>query len=274
MENLEIQVKQELGSISTNFKEVEKELRLQMSAYENFVVSEDEINIAKGDLAFLRKLKTSIEDKRKAIKKEYLVPYNNFEESCKKLTAIIDKPIETIDSQLKLFEEERKANKKVRIEKLYEEQVSDLIRYLPFEKNFNEKWLNKSATDQDICFDISALKAKVKNDLGIIESLNSEIHEELLDAYIKSGNDLAIAIKRNQQYLSDKQKVVEQVKATEQKVEPAPTNPEPQSESAMQSFTDFAQMVRTAKIIIPYGDLAQVKETLDFMGVKYQVEGE
>ena len=274
MENLEIQVKQELGSISTNFKEVEKELRLQMSAYENFVVSEDEINIAKGDLAFLRKLKTSIEDKRKAIKKEYLVPYNNFEESCKKLTAIIDEPINTIDSQLKLFEEDRKAKKKIRIEKLYKEQVGDLIRYLPFEKNFNEKWLNKSTTDQDINFDISEAKLKVKNDLVIIESLNSEIHEELLDAYVKSGNDLAIVVKRNQQYHSDKQKVVEQVKATEQKVEPAPTNPEPKSESAMKSFNDFAEMVRTAKIIIPYSDLAQVKETLDFMGVKYQIEGE
>ena len=81
MENLEIQVQQQLGNITTNFDEVEKELKLQMSAYYDFVVVEDEISIAKGDLAFLRKLRTSIEDKRKAIKKEYLVPYNKFEES-------------------------------------------------------------------------------------------------------------------------------------------------------------------------------------------------
>lgn len=274
MENLEIQVKQELGTITTNFSDIEKELRLQMSAYESFVVSEDEISMAKGDLAFLRKLRTSIDDKRKEVKRAYMKPYEGFEESCKKLMGIIDEPIGVIDSQLKLFEADRVEKKHKRVTKLYEEQVGELIRFLPIEKNYNPKWDNKSTTDQDISFDISALMLKVKNDLSVIESLNSEINEELLDAYIKSGNDLAIAIKRNQQYLSDKQKVVEQVKATEQKVEPAPTNPESQSESAMQSFTDFAQMVRTAKIIIPYGDLAQVKETLDFMGVKYQVEGE
>lgn len=274
MDNLEIQVKQELGTISTNFQEVEKELRLQMTAYTDFVVSEDEIPIAKGDLAFLRKLKTSIEDKRKAIKKEFMKPYDSFEESCKKLTAIIDEPINTIDSQLKLFEADRKAKKKIRVEGLYKEQVGELLRYLPFEKNFDERWLNKSVTDSDIEFDISGLRLKVKNDLGIIESLNSEIYEELLSTYEKSGNDLSAAIKRNQQYISDKQKVVEQVKSTEQKVEPAPTNPEPQSESAMQSFTDFTQMVRTAKIIISYSDLEQVKETLSFMGVQFTVEGE
>lgn len=282
MENLEIQVKQELGTISTNFQEVEKDLRLQMTAYTDFVVSEDEIPIAKGDLAFLRKLKTSIEDKRKAIKKEFMKPYDSFEESCKKLTAIIDEPINTIDSQLKLFEADRKAKKKIRVEGLYKEQVGELIRYLPFEKNFDERWLNKSVTDSDIEFDISGLRLKVKNDLGIIESLNSEIYEELLSTYEKSGNDLAKAVERNSQYLSDKAKVVEKVKEAEKPApieekkveEPAPTNPEPQSESAMKSFNDFAEMVRTAKIIISYNDLEQVKETLSFMGVKYTVEGE
>ena len=274
MDNLDFKVQQTAGKIDCNFAELKAALAVQMSAYEDAVVTEDTIPAYKGELATLRKIRTAVDNRRKEVEREFCAPINQFKEDVKSLLEEIDKPINLINDQLKLFEEDRKAKKRVRVEGLYKEQVGELLRYLPFEKNFNEKWLNKSTTDQDICFDISALKVKVKNDLGIIESLNSEIHEKLLDAYIKSGNDLAIAIKRNQQYLSDKQKVVEQVKATEQKVEPAPTNPEPQSESAMQSFTDFAQMVRTAKIIIPYGDLAQVKETLDFMGVKYQVEGE
>ena len=282
MENLEIQVKQELGTITTNFSDIEKELRLQMSAYESFVVSEDEIPMAKGDLAFLRKLRTSIDDKRKEVKRAYMKPYEGFEESCKKLMGIIDEPIGVIDSQLKLFEADRVEKKHKRVTKLYEEQVGELIRFLPVEKNYNPKWDNKSTTDQDISFDISAMVLKVKNDLSVIESLNSEIKDELLATYEKSGNDLAKAVERNSQYLNDKAKVVEKVKEAEKSApieekkveEPAPTNLEPQSESAMQSFNDFTQMVRTAKIIISYSDLEQVKETLSFMGVQFTVEGE
>ena len=282
MENLEIQVKQELGTITTNFSDIEKELRLQMSAYESFVVSEDEISMAKGDLAFLRKLRTSIDDKRKEVKRAYMKPYEGFEESCKKLMGIIDEPIGVIDSQLKLFEADRVEKKHKRVTKLYEEQVGELIRFLPVEKNYNPKWDNKSTTDQDISFDISAMVLKVKNDLSVIESLNSEIKDELLATYEKSGNDLAKAVERNSQYLNDKAKVVEKVKEAEKSApieekkveEPAPTNLEPQSESAMQSFNDFTQMVRTAKIIISYSDLEQVKETLSFMGVQFTVEGE
>lgn len=263
MENLEIQVQQELGNITTNFDEVEKELKLQMSAYENFVVVEDEISIAKGDLAFLRKLRTSIEDKRKAIKKEYLEPYNKFEESCKKLTAIIDAPINTIDEQLKLFEAERAEKKRERVTELYNEQVGEYIRFLPIEKYFNPKWLNKSTTDQDIAFEISEKLLKVKNDLNAIKSLNSEIEEDIISTYINSGNDLAKAIERNTQYLSDKAKVVEQVKEVEPKVEPTPT-PQPVKEEVKPN---------TAKIVVSVDDLPQIKETLDFMGVKYEIEG-
>lgn len=271
MENLEIQVQQQLGTISTNFEEIEKELRLQMSAYESFVVSEDEISVAKGDLAFLRKLRTSIDDKRKEIKREYLVPYNEFETSCKKLLEIIDQPIELIDSQIKMFDADRAAKKRERITKLYNEQVGDLIRFLPIEKNYNPKWNNKSYSTQDIAYDISEMVLKVKNDLGAIRALHSEIEEDCITAYAESGNDLSKAIARNSQYLADKEKVVEQVKKE------IPTNPEPQSEivkKPIEKLDDFASMIRTVKVTMPYKDWEEVKATLDFMGVKYTVEGE
>ena len=272
MENLEIQVKQELGTITTNFSDIEKELRLQMSAYESFVVSEDEIPMAKGDLAFLRKLRTSIDDKRKEVKRAYMKPYEGFEESCKKLMGIIDEPIGVIDSQLKLFETDRVEKKHKRVMKLYEEQVGELIRFLPVEKNYNPKWDNKSTTDQDISFDISAMVLKVKNDLSVIESLNSEIKDELLATYEKSGNDLAKAVERNSQYLSHKAKVVEKVKEAEKH---APIEEKKVEEpTPIKQMDDLAQMIKTAKIIVSLNDLAQIKETLDFMGIKYQVEGE
>ena len=261
MDNLEIQVQQQLGTISTNFEEVEKQLRLQMSAYESFVVSEDEINIAKGDLAFLRKLKTSIEDKRKAIKKEYNKPYEAFEESCKKLTAIVDEPINLIDGQLKMFEADRVEKKQKRVTKMYEEQVGELIRFLPVEKYYNEKWNNKSVTNQDISFDISAMVLKVKNDLDAIKALHSGIEEECINAYAESGNDLSKAIARNSQYLSDKQKVVEQTK----KEEPVESKP-------IKQLDNLAKQRRMVYFVVSEADAEQVRELLEFSNIKFREE--
>jgi hypothetical protein len=185
---------------------------------------------------------------------------------------IIDEPIGVIDSQLKLFEADRVEKKHKRVTKLYEEQVGELIRFLPVEKNYNPKWDNKSTTDQDISFDISAMVLKVKNDLSVIESLNSEIKDELLATYEKSGNDLSKAVERNSQYLSYKAKVVEKVKEAEK---PAPIEEKKVEEpTPIKQMDDLAQMIKTAKIIVSLNDLAQIKETLDFMGIKYQVEGE
>ena len=229
-----------------------------MSAYENFVVSEDEISIAKGDLAFLRKLSKSIDDRRKEIKKSYLKPYNDFEESCKTLTAIIDKPIKTISEQLDLFEQDRVARKRERVTALYNEAVGEYIKFLPIENNFNEKWLNKSYSDNDIHFDISEKVTRVKGDLDVIKGLNSEIYDTLIETYINSGNNLAVTIARNTQYLSDKNKVIEQVKE-----QPAPVEVKSVEQPSQNGKVHF---------IVSIEDAEEVENLLTLGGITFEKE--
>lgn len=255
MKELNIIINQSQGEITTNFEEIEKSLKLQMSAYENFVVSEDEISIAKGDLAFLRKLSKSIDDRRKEIKKSYLKPYNDFEESCKKLTAIINEPIKTISEQLDLFEQDRMAKKRERVTALYNEAVGEYVKFLPIENNFNEKWLNKSYSDNDIHFDISEKVTRVKGDLDVIKGLNSEIYDTLIETYINSGNNLAMTIARNTQYLSDKNKVIEQVKE-----QPVPVVVKKVEEPAPKNEVHF---------IVSIEDAEEVENYLTFSNIKF-----
>ena len=277
MDELNIVVNQTQGEITTNFKELEESLKLQMSAYKDFVVTEDEISIAKGDLAFLRKLKTTLDDRRKEVKKAQLAPCDLFEDQCKKLTALIDEPIKTIDSQLKLFEQDRIARKRERIASLYEELVGEFIDFLPIEKNYNTKWDNKSYTDNDIRYDISEILTKVKGDINVIKSLNSEIESEVIEAYKNSGNDLSKAIARNQQYINDKLRIEEAKKAEEaRKAEEAKKVEEVVEEvveepDLIHSLDSVVQMTKTVKIIIAATDLQQAKNCLDFADIKYQI---
>lgn len=267
MEELQLKVKQTAGKIEFNFQEIRDALAVQMSAYADAVVTEDTIQAYKGELATLRKIYKAVDDKRKDIKREFNKPLDEFEEQVKGLLEEINKPINLINSQLTLFEEDRIAHKRERVSKMYEEIVGEYLRFLPLESNYNPKWDNKSYSDSDIQYDISEKLLKVKTDLNAIKGLNSEIEEDVINAYIANGNDLAKAIARNTQYVQDKAKVVEQVKTeVESKVETSKTSPLEGS-----TLNEMLKMTKTVKLIISYDDLQKAKNCLDFADVKYQV---
>ena len=102
---------------------------------------------AKGDLADLRKLRKAVNDRKVEVKKEYMKPYEVFEDKVKELIGVIDKPIALIDGQVKEFEAKRVEEKKAEIQNLYNELVEEELHdYIPLEKIYGEKWTNASTT--------------------------------------------------------------------------------------------------------------------------------
>ena len=204
MEELKIQIAEQ-GQISTNLETLKAELKEIAGRYEGVLVSEDTVPLAKKDLAELRKLRTDIEDRRKAVKKQWNEPYTAFENEVKSALAIIDEPINEIDKQVKDFEKADKETKREKIKQIYKSYIpADIEPYMPFETVFDEKWLNKSTKENEIVSDLSAKATQIKVDLDAIKALKSEIEDECLKAYKDAGNSLAAAIKRNTDYLSAK----------------------------------------------------------------------
>ena len=112
MNELQVVVKQEVGKINWNFEELKTALATEMKKYTGIVFDDDSIADAKKTVAYLRKLKESVEDRRKDVKKKCLEPYNEMEKQAKELTQLIDEPINTIAKQVKDYEEEQKKKKK------------------------------------------------------------------------------------------------------------------------------------------------------------------
>lgn len=204
MNDLQIQITEQ-GKITTNLETLKKELTEIAERYNGVVVQEDSVSVAKKDLAELRKLKTEIDDRRKSVKKEWAKPYDAFEKEVKAALAIIEKPIGEIDSQIKAFEKAEKEQKEKRCRKIYDENVpDDLKEYVPYERAYSDKWLNKSTKENEIIADLSMAYTQVRIDIDSIKALESEIEEECLKAYKMAGNQLAAAIKRNQDYINAK----------------------------------------------------------------------
>ncbi len=131
-----------------NYDEAKAYIMDKVETYKNAYYSEDQKGLAKDDRARLNKLKKAISDMRIAKKKEYLEPFNEFEEKMKDLAGLTDEALEQIDSQVKAFDEKRKAEKQKAIEELFS-QIG-FQNFVTLEKIQDPKWLNASVSMKSI----------------------------------------------------------------------------------------------------------------------------
>lgn len=221
-----------IQEIKFNNEEIKQELAVRLEKYNGLVYTNDSIKDAKTDRANLNKFKEAIETKRKEMKKQCLAPYEKFEAQIKEITAMIDKPILAIDTQVKNFEQIKKDEKLQGIKQFYTDKVADLATLVPFDKIYNEKWLNATYKEADIQKEITDLFAKVESELQIIAELGTEYEAQIKDVYLKSY-DLTQALQEKKRLEEQAAKLAEykrlqEEKAKEQaKEQPEEVKPEP-----------------------------------------------
>ena len=175
-----------LKEITFNHEEIKNELAERLKKYQNLVYSGENIKSAKSDRANLNAFKNALEDRRIQIKKQCLEPYEEFERKIKDLVAMIDKPVQAIDTQIKNYEQLVKDEKKTGIKLYFDDKVGNLASLITFEKIFNDKWLNATYKSKDIEKEITDLFIKVESDLRVITELQSEHEINIKDVYLKA----------------------------------------------------------------------------------------
>lgn len=186
-----------LQSIEWNFEELKQEVTKKANDYMNLVYSDDQVKEAKKDRADLRKFNTALNNKRKEVKGQIMAPYTAFESQIKELTGIVDQAIENIDTQVKGYEEAKRNEKLERVKEVYKEAIGDLDRTVPFEKIFQERWLNVSTTLKSIKEEISGIYEKVDADLKLINNDGSLFVFEMKEEYLKNFDlQAAMALKQ------------------------------------------------------------------------------
>lgn len=190
-----------IKEIRWNNEELKAEISEKMQEYKSLVFTAETIQDAKKDRAKLNKLRTAFEDERKKVKNRCMKPYEKFERQVEELTALIDEPIQLIDSQIKEVEENRKAQKRKEIEELF--SGIGFQTFVTLEKIWDEKWLNVSVPMSRIEEQMKTRMYQIGNDVMTIKNL-PEFSFEALEVYKKSL-DLTMAIQEGQR-LSEIQK--------------------------------------------------------------------
>lgn len=183
MGNINFEVVPVSGRIQTNFEQVKAQLAEQVSPYENVVFTEETKADAKKTVADLRKLKKSIDDERKEVKKQWMAPYEKFESEVKDLLSMVDRPINFINGQVEEFEKKRLEERKAEIEDIYEEEIGDLSEFLPIYRVMDEKWNNAGTTVKAIRKSMTEKIASVRAGKIAIESMQSDAVPDALRKY-------------------------------------------------------------------------------------------
>lgn len=154
--------------------------------YKSVVVTDESIRSAKQDIADLRSLAKKISDYRIALKKEHEKKIEKTISQCIELTQILTDAASSMDVQVKELEDGVKQAKKREIEDYFNEVAGNTAIILPFEKVFDQKWLNKGSKIEDIKSSIETTIATVKKNLDILHGMQTPYETEMIESYLES----------------------------------------------------------------------------------------
>lgn len=184
--------------ITANFDETEAQLREMLAPYERMVVTEDSVGTAKSDLARIRKLKKSLDDYRKSVKKAFTAPVTAFEARVKQLTAIADGAEDNLSAQINDYAERAKAEKYAALKAFFNDVAEDVRGYVTFEQISNPRWGNTTFDTDDAKEEIRAAVGRILDGLNAIRDLGSPYETSLLDEY-KRNHDLTAALRKHRE---------------------------------------------------------------------------
>ena len=176
MDVLELKMSTDLATaipaeIGFNFEELKSELTQRLKHYNSLVVTEDAIKDAKDDRANLRKLSTALNERQKEVVDQWNLPLTTFKNQVKELKDLIEKPVASIDIQIKKFEEQEREAKRKEIEVAYAELVPEERReIIPLDRIMDKKWLNKGTSMKSIREDIANIDRRTYVDISFIDA--------------------------------------------------------------------------------------------------------
>lgn len=246
-------------AISFNFEELKTQIAAKTEQYTKIVYTDDNIKAAKEDRADLNRLKKALNDERIRRQKEYLVPFEQFKKQIDEVIAIIDKPVQAIDTQIKAYEQIKQDEKKMKIQEMFDSMLfPDFVKL--DEKIFNPKWLNATVTMKQIEDSLQETKTQIIANCQTLAGLPSYSHEAViyyqrtLDvtgalAKVRELSEIEAAKKKMlQKAAEDAQAYKEYQEALDKAAEPIPVIPvAPDTPAEPQMWVQFEALLNSTQ---------------------------
>lgn len=185
----DIQVKVEMkeGTIQSNLPQIKKVVKEIADSYNATVYTgtrEDQQKQMKADRARLRKCSEKIDEQRLAIKKQYMVPLNEFEAEVKDVRNLILDQVNAIDAKEKAIAAEIREEKDQQIREYYDTTVSEYSEFADqsfadefYARIYDKTWANVSTSQVTYKTAITNAVNDYVTAVQTVKSLNSEFEE-------------------------------------------------------------------------------------------------
>lgn len=222
------------ATISANFDALEARVRSMVADYEGAVydlADADAVRDAKRDRTFLNGIVKQIDERRKAVKREYTAPLAAFEDRCREISGIAKEASDGIKAQLDAAEEARRAARRESLRARYEEMADLLAPVVPYERIHDPRWELKSFGEKRA---VAALEERVGGIARDWDTLKAQ-RDALGDAYGIAEReffgtlDLGSALNAAREAAERDARIAEMKRAMEAPApEPEPAGPEPE----------------------------------------------
>ena len=149
---------------------------------------------AKRDRAYLNGVAKEIDERRKAVKREYMRPYEEFEARANAVAAKVKKASADIKEQLDEAEERRRDAAYAVLEEHYEAFAGLLAPVVPYERIHEEKWLNKTFGEVKAKRAVEEKVAKAAHDWKTLKAQEGMPHYETAERVFFDTLDLGAAL--------------------------------------------------------------------------------
>lgn len=135
------------ATVSANFDALERRVREAVSIYEGAkydLTDPGAVRDAKRHRSYLNGIAKQIDERRKAVKRDYMAPYEAFDKRARAVAQIATDASDGIKAQLDEAEETRKADRFAELSQYYEDTAGLLAPLVPYMRFHDPKWLNKT----------------------------------------------------------------------------------------------------------------------------------
>lgn len=217
------------SDIEANFDALEDRVRRMVADYEGaaYDMSDDgNVRAAKRDRTYLNGIVKQIDERRKAVKREYLRPLDAFEARCKEISGIAKGASDAIKAQLDEAERLRRERAYSALEAHYGEVADLLAPVVPYSRVHEDRWLNKTVGEVKAKQLLEEKVGLLAEDWDTLKGQRGSMgHYEVAERELFRTLDLGAALKAARQADEEDARLEEMKAAMEP--EPAPPAPEP-----------------------------------------------
>ena len=222
------------SDIEANFDALEDRVRRMVADYEGaaYDMSDDgNVRAAKRDRTYLNGIVKQIDERRKAVKREYLRPLDAFEARCKEISGIAKGASNAIKAQLDEAERLRRERAYAALEAHYGEVADLLAPVVPYSRVHEDRWLNKTVGEVKAKQLLEEKVGLLAEDWDTLKGQRGSMgHYEVAERELFRTLDLGTALKAARQ-ADEEDARLEEMKAAmepERAPEPGPAAPAPE----------------------------------------------